>query len=311
MVTIWHIPDWWIHYGILSRTKEGCFTWTENKLQCKEKSRSPRDGHTGWEYAGKLWIFAGFGDSPEGYLNDNGDIEGSLFSRSVINNQLLCFDPNIENWTNPQCFGSIPTPRTSHASAIFSDKVWLFGGLSKGGDYLGDMFELRMSSLTWSQIQMAQSHPNGGAYCTLTAAADDKLVLHGGLTADQTRMHIVSNDTWIMDLTSLSWRQFTSRRDHRRTLHTGSTGLNNSVIIIGGNSYQNTYSIIFNVILGPKSLQQVAMHTVLKHQNEQPLNRLPGKLLSVLDISTKDQNVGLIMWIIRILCKFTDNICIW
>ena len=141
----------------LSKTKEGCFTWSTNKPQCKEKSPSPRTGHTGWEYAEKLWIFAGCGDSPEGYLNDNGDIEGS--SRFAENNQLLCFNPNDENWTNPQCFGSIPTPRSSHACAIINDKVWIFGGQTQWLDTLGNMFELRMSSLTWSQIQPSQLHP--------------------------------------------------------------------------------------------------------------------------------------------------------
>ena len=78
----------------LSKTKEGSFTWNTNKAERKEKSPSPRTGHTGWDYAGKLWIFAGLGDSPEeGYLNDNGDIEGSPWR--AANNQLLCFDPNI------------------------------------------------------------------------------------------------------------------------------------------------------------------------------------------------------------------------
>ena len=180
----------------LSKTKEGCFTWSFNKPHCKKKSPSPRTGHTGWEYAGKLWIFAGHGVSPADYLNDHGDIEGSLFKR---NNQLLCFDSNIEMWTNPQCFGSIPTPRSDHASAIIHDKVWIFGGIRNDYDILGDMFELRMSSFTWSQIQTAKAQPSARADCTLTDAADDKLVLHGGLP--QAFTQIPQSDTWIMDLT--------------------------------------------------------------------------------------------------------------
>ena len=112
----------------LSKTKEGSFTWNTNKPECNKKSPSPRPGHTGWDYAGKLWIFAGDGDSPVNYLNDNGDIEGTPWR--AVNNQLLCFDPNIEMWTNPQCFGSIPTPRSHHSSAIINDKVWIFGGIN-------------------------------------------------------------------------------------------------------------------------------------------------------------------------------------
>ena len=162
------------------------------------------------------------------------------------------------------------------------------------------MFELRMTSLAWSQIETAQFHPKGRTSCTLTAAGDDKLVLHGGNTnsEDQTIIPITLSGTWIMDLKSHSWKPFTSRKDHARSFHTGSTELNNTVIIIGGSmscqrdqaSY-GLYNTIFNVILGPKSLQQVAMHIILKYQKELPLNSLPRKLLSLLNISVKDQDI--------------------
>ena len=272
----------------LSKTKEGCFTWSFNKPQCKEKSPSPRMWHTGWEYTGKLWIFGGYGASQEGYLNKHGHNEGSF-----LNNQLLCFDPNIKTWKNPQCFGSIPKPRAFHASAIINDKMWLYGGCNHNVTYyLGEMFELRMSSLTWSQIRTAQFHPKPDVRCTLTAAADDKLVLHGGCTKDR-----LWAPTWIMDLTSYSWREFTSREDHEQEWHTGSTGLNSSVIIICGrksplDDTHHMYSTIFDVMLKPKSLQQVAMQAIFKHQDELPLNCLPKKLLSLLDVSVKDQNIG-------------------
>ena len=64
-------------------------------------------GHTGWEYAGKLCVFGGRGPSPEGYLNDYGDIAGDFLMK--LNNQLLCYNPNSKRWTNPQCFGATPT----------------------------------------------------------------------------------------------------------------------------------------------------------------------------------------------------------
>ena len=77
------------------------------------------------------------------------------------------------------------------------------------------------------------------------------------------------------------------------------TGLNDSVIIIGGSKgLSDTYDVynsIFIVMLGPKSLQQVAMQVILKHWNELPLNTalncLPRKLLSLLDVSVTDQDV--------------------
>ena len=151
-----------------------------------------------------------------------------------------------------------------------------------------------MSSLTWSHIQTAQFHPKARSQCTLTAAADSKLVLHGGFTDDQTLISITLNDTWIMDLTSHSWKQFPSRKDHPRMWHTGSTGLNNNIIIVGGSErHLNSHNIVFKVMLGPKSLKQVAMQAIYKYRNELPLNRLPRKLLSLLDVSINiDQNIG-------------------
>ena len=168
----------------LSRTKEGCFTWSSNKQQCKKKSPSPRAGHSGWEYRGKLWVFAGYGYSPEGYLNDHGDNDG--FLNGAMNNQLLCYDPNTHNWTNPQCFGSILTPRSNHASTIVNDKVWLLGGKDSSDDKLGDFFELRMNTLTWTQIQTVQPRPKARSSCTLTALTNDMLVLHGRFDVDET-----------------------------------------------------------------------------------------------------------------------------
>ena len=59
--------------------------------------------------------------SPDGYLNDHGDFER-------VNNQLLCFDPCEQEWTNVKTSGTIPGPRMSHAAANIGDKVWLYGG---------------------------------------------------------------------------------------------------------------------------------------------------------------------------------------
>ena len=274
----------------LSKTNRQCFAWSCNKPQCKEKTPSPRTGHTGWEYAGKLWIFGGCGYSPMGYLNNNGDIDG--YYDFAKNNQLLCFDPQIDFWTNPQCFGSVPTPRSDHATAIINDKVWLFGGRNTYYKVLGDMFELSMNSLTWCLIPTAQIHL-ARSHCTLTAVAEDTLVIHGGFGIDHKMNNITLSDTWIIDLTSHSRRLYKSRRDQDRMHHTGSVGLKNNSIIIGGSkdyTGRGCDGIVFKVMLGPKSLQQVAMQVILKHQDELPLNCLPRKLLSLLGISVKEEH---------------------
>ena len=97
------------------------------------------------------------------------------------------------------------------------------------------------------------------------------------------------SDTWIMDLTSNLWRQYTSGKDHARRHHTGSLGLNNNVIIIGGykelHDTYNAYDNTFHVLLKAKSLQQLAIRTIRKHEDQLNLNYLPKKLISLLSSS--------------------------
>ena len=265
----------------LSRTETGCFTWCFIKFEDDKESPSPRCGHSGWEHAGKLWVFGGGGPSPQRYLNDYGDDISVAAGDVRINNQLLCYDPNNHKWTNPQCFGATPSPRSSQGCSIIKDGVWLFGGCSQNRTLHEELFELTMQCLTWTQIQTVQPHPEPRCLCTLTALTNNQLVLHGGLGNGETL-----SDTWIMDLTSHVWRQYTSGKDHARRQHTGFLGLNNNVIIIGGyKEFRDTYDAYdntFRVLLEAKSLQQLAVQTIYKHEDELNLNCLPKKLVSLL-----------------------------
>ena len=67
------------------------------------------------------WVFGGKGPSPQYYLNDYGGIAGN--HDPIMNNQLLCCDPNIQKWTNPQSFGNVPARRFNYASTIIKHNV--------------------------------------------------------------------------------------------------------------------------------------------------------------------------------------------
>ena len=272
----------------LRRTKREGFTWSLSATQCKEKSPSPRAGHSGWGYAGKLWIFRGEGPSPaEGYLNDHGDIiEERNDNGHVPNNQLLCYNPYTYEWTNPACYGDVPSPGASSGSTIIKDKVWCNVGRH--------LFELTMHSLTWTRLEANIGKYMGKhfrANATLTATRDYQLVFHGGR---ESTSNLDFRDTWILDLTSHTWMLYTSGKDHSRYWHTGSSGLSNNVIIIGGfkrerHKYEE-YNEVFHVMLEPKSLQQLAIQIIHKHQDEIPWDILPSKLISLLGISTKGKD---------------------
>ena len=107
----------------LSKGNTGYFTWNFIESQDDKESPSPRHGHTGWEYGGKLWVFGGRGSSLERYLNGHGDndIAGHDYA---VNNQLLCYSPKIQKWTNPQCFAyELGARKWKRRSCHRADKV--------------------------------------------------------------------------------------------------------------------------------------------------------------------------------------------
>ena len=264
----------------LTRISDGRFVWDDIVPTDNMKVPSPRSCHTVWNYLGNLWVFGGFGLSQVGYLNDHGNFTDDA------NNQLFCFNPSYNEWTNPKCLGSIPAPRGNHAAAIIRHTVWVYGG-GNNTDVFNELCELNMHSLTWTQIQMPQPKPQGLDCCSLNVISDNQLVLHGG--ADTYGNYHSSSDTWMLDLSTLTWRLYKSTKDHSRDSHTGTTGLNGCAIIIGGGkdpseSYDD-YRTTFCVWLHPKSLQQLAIQCVFQHKDELPWKYLPKRLKTLLGIS--------------------------
>ena len=268
----------------LTRAPQGYFDWSNIQFQHDEKSPSPRMGHSGWEYEKYLCIFGGYGQFSSKYLNDHGDFSGA------VTNQLLCYDPSTQMWKNPQCFGSIPSLRSHHCTDMIRDKVWLFAGIDSSWVILEDFFELDIQSRVWIQITTDQTKPQGRIDSSLSANSDRQLVLHGGISGSGFTIEL--RDTWIMDLPSQTWRKYTSYQDHGRTCHTGSLGANKSIVIIGGDSFENSdYTPIFHVMLEAKSLQQLAMKTIYNNQDVLPWKCLPSKLvaqLGLLESNKKD-----------------------
>ena len=91
-------------------------------------------------------------------------------------------------------------------------------------------------------------------------------------------------DTWILNPDSKTWRRYTSEEDDIRVHHTACRGLSKDVIIIGGIKCPNILQHNFHVQLEPKKLQQLAMKTVYKYQNDLPhwKKYLPEKLIRLM-----------------------------
>ena len=261
----------------LSRTANACFEWSKIEILSEGKSPSPRSRHSGWEYDGKLWTFGGSGRYPIGFLNDHGDYDFQF----SLNNQLLCFDPTCQEWMNPKCSGCVPPPVADHANIIITDNVWQFGGYT-GASFKGcdELYELNMRSLFWTKIETRYPQPSDQIFCSFTALTNTHLVLHGECNDEN------DHQTYILDLSTLSWKKLNFVEDLPRTSHTCTRNINSNGVVIGVKSIgDQAYPILDNVyvMLGTKSLQQLAIQTIHQNRIELPLEALPKKLRSLLD----------------------------
>ena len=262
----------------LTINKNRYFTWTKMSEKPKSETPSPRTGHSAWEYMEKMWIFGGHGISPSyGFLYKHGYANGNF------NNQLLCYDPCNNTWTNPKCFGDVPCPRKRHATALITDKVFLYGG------YLSDSLDcflmMNMDSLFWTLIKT--NGPNPGPRCGmfLIAVTANQLVLSGGYDGHTSLSAF--NVPWIFDIEDRMWKPHRQFKDRSRQYHTGTRGLTSSVFIVDGCGTWNEPTS--HLLLEPKSLQQLAMHTIYQHRNMLPLKSLPSRIMNQLMDPAQDE----------------------
>ena len=251
-------------------------------MEHNKKTPSPRNGHSGWEYDGKLWTFGGFGHYAHEYLNQHGEFSDGC------NNQLFHFNPVGNAWTNVKCFGAVPSPRQYHATAAVEDTVWLYGGLNLDIEF-ADFYKLDVCSLTWTRIQTSTPKPAWRVACSLNVTRENQLVLHGGDNGEEDMPEV---DTWVLDLSSYSWKcaDVYSYVNSYQSFHTGSLAINNSIIIIGGDWYVK--GNINNIMLEPKNLQQLAIKTVYKYRTQLLWKYLPKKLIKRMQHGTKDDTTN-------------------
>ena len=267
----------------LARTANGCFYWSKIEFQQGMRLPSPRTDHSGWGYAECLWIFGGYINqfaSQTGYLNDHGDFINGL------TNQLLCYDSHFQTWTNPQCFGNVPSPRKDHSIATIKSKLWLHGGFRPLCTTMmpDDFFEFDMLSHTWTQIQTGKTKPEARFFSCFSKISDRHLVLQGGCA------HFRLKDNWILDLSSYTWRKLTITIDLPRHRSTGCClGINKSVVFFGDltsiEGYDEGHRFTFHVMLEPKSLQQLAAKVIYNQRDINSWKCLPRKLISQLGLT--------------------------
>ena len=256
----------------LTQSTNGSYDWINISVE-NSKMPSPRCDHCGWEYGDKLWIFGGYGKSPVGFLNDHGDFFWQT-GNFGLNNQLFVYAPSMQCWKNMECDGDVPSPRECASAAVVKDKAWLYGGCTTLG-WEDKLYELNMISLTWTHIHTVAPRPPAFIQSLISPATPSQLVLHSGSHKDKS--------TWIFDVESHEWKQYQEGpRCYCIPHHTGTSGLNNDVIILLDHNFNKCEQAIFPLMLEPKNLQQLAVRMIYQNRNDLPLKFLPPSLLSKL-----------------------------
>ena len=65
---------------------------------------------------------------------------------SNVFNDTWSFNISTRKWSELQCTGSIPSPRAFHAAILIDDVMYVYGGGTFDGTYLGDLTALNLTS---------------------------------------------------------------------------------------------------------------------------------------------------------------------
>ncbi|KAL4873355.1 hypothetical protein BDV12DRAFT_100908 [Aspergillus spectabilis] len=94
-------------------------------------------------------------------------------------NDVWCYDPRPNSWSQLDCVGFIPTPREGHASALVNDVMYVFGGRTDEGIDLGDLAAFRISTRRWYSFQNMGPAPSPRSGHSMTAFGKHIIVLAG------------------------------------------------------------------------------------------------------------------------------------
>ncbi|KAK2734915.1 Negative regulator of mitotic exit [Myotisia sp. PD_48] len=119
-----------------------------------------RTNHTTVTFNDKLYLFGGTNGTQ--WFND-----------------VWCYDPRSNNWTQLDYVGFTPTPREGHASALVGDVMYVFGGRTEEGIDLGDLIAFRISIRRWYSFKNMGPAPSPRSGHSMTSVGKQIVVLAG------------------------------------------------------------------------------------------------------------------------------------
>lgn len=73
-----------------------------------------------------------------------------------VYDDLHIYDIATASWSRPSDTGTLPAPRTGHASCLYNDRLFVFGGADIDGNIFNDLHDLDCAFLNLSSILSAE-----------------------------------------------------------------------------------------------------------------------------------------------------------
>ncbi|KAL2891115.1 Tip elongation aberrant protein 1 [Ceratocystis lukuohia] len=146
---------------------------------------SPRTNHTVVTFNDKLYLFGG----TNGY---------EWF------NDVWCYDPTTNKWSQLDCIGYIPVSREGHAAALVDDVMYIFGGRTEEGTDLGDLAAFRITTKRWYTFQNMGPSPSPRSGHSMTSVGKS-IVIVGGEPSSTTNPINDLGLVYVLDTTKIRY----------------------------------------------------------------------------------------------------------
>ncbi|KAI8877825.1 galactose oxidase [Backusella circina FSU 941] len=104
-------------------------------------------------------------------------------------------------WSNPKTYGTVPPQVRAHASAVFEERMFVFGGSTKSQQCLDTLYTLDLDTFTWSKPRVyGHAPPASRAHCLTVDEKRARLVLFGGGNG-----HSYHNQLYMLDIHTMTW----------------------------------------------------------------------------------------------------------
>ncbi|KAI1181133.1 hypothetical protein F4777DRAFT_573205 [Nemania sp. FL0916] len=119
-------------------------------------------------------------------------------------NDVWCYDPPTNKWTQLDCIGYIPSAREGHSAALIDDVMYIFGGRTEEGADLGDLAAFRISSRRWYTFQNMGPTPSPRSGHSMTAVGKSIVVVGGEPSSATNQVNDLSL-VYVLDTTKIRY----------------------------------------------------------------------------------------------------------